>query len=287
MFVTNSYNSPYRTIQRGGRMLNNGPILIDWGLLFNLSLFTIFVCSLFYICLYRYRNKERIKKETELKKKKLIYEYKQALEENQKNQAVKRYNQILENKRYNQMMVNANLDNLRLQMTNPYLLNDNYTSQSNIPQNSSYSSNIPSFQQNEQSYVNGFNSSSNAILNDNLNTFYDNNPKQKEHNSQNTKYDPDIILDKVGGDSKNLKDSDMYFAAYDNFDFNNSSYASANFDTDSNQMIIKNEKTNKNNKNNQNIKNSENNKGYDMLRKSYKVDDYKPISYSTEFNKFL
>ena len=299
-YSTSGYNSPFKTqktFQSGGKF-SNAPSLVDWGLIFNLSVFTIFVCSIFYICLYRYRNKEKIRRETELKKRKLAYEFQQAMEENRKNQAVKKYNQILENKRYNQMMVNANLDNLRLQMTNPYLLNENnntnYTNNytnNYVPK--SYSSNTSSQKQNSSfpplSQPN-FNSSSQAILNDNLNTFYDNNPKQKEHNNQNVKYDPDVLLDKVGKDSNGLKDSDMYFAAYDNFDFNtgfnSKSYASANFDLDTNIITDQNQNSNKNKSYTQN-KTSENNKGYDMMRKGFKVDEYKPISYSNEFNKFF
>jgi hypothetical protein len=101
----------------------NGIKQLDYGLLFNLGVFTLFVCSLFYICVYRYRNKKKLKKEQELKQKQLLYEVKKQLEEDEKNQAIKKYNQMLEDKRTNQMMVNSNLDNIRNQMNNPYLLN--------------------------------------------------------------------------------------------------------------------------------------------------------------------
>ena len=97
---------------------------VDYALLFNLSVFTLFVCSLFYICIYRYRNKKKLKKEQELKQKQLLYEVKKQLEEDERNQAIKKYNEMLEDKRTSQMMVNSNLDNIRNQMGNPYLLNN-------------------------------------------------------------------------------------------------------------------------------------------------------------------
>jgi hypothetical protein len=233
MFVTNSYNSPYRTVQRGGRIFNNGPILVDWGLIFNLSIFTIFVCSIFYICLYRYRNKQKIRKETEIKQKKIAYEFQKAYEDSQKDLAVKKYNQILENKRYNQMMVNANLDNLRLQMNNPYLLNDN----------------------NSNNYTPQFNTSSDAILNGNLNIYAS--QATAEFNSDTYNPSPKNIntsSEKLLRSPTNININDMYQVGYDNFDFN---------------------KTNQTYQN-KNSKNSENNKGYDMLRDTY---SYKTISY--------
>jgi len=97
---------------------------VDYALLFNLGVFTLFVCSLFYICIYRYRNKKKLKKEQELKQKQLLYEVKKQLEEDERNQAIKKYNQMLEDKRTSQMMINSNLDNIRNQMSNPYLLNN-------------------------------------------------------------------------------------------------------------------------------------------------------------------
>lgn len=115
--------------QKGGsRSFMNGNIKgieqVDYALLFNLSVFTLFVCSLFYICIYRYRNKKKLKKEQELKQKQLLYEVKKQLEEDERNQAIKKYNEMLEDKRTSQMMVNSNLDNIRNQMGNPYLLNN-------------------------------------------------------------------------------------------------------------------------------------------------------------------
>ena len=97
---------------------------VDYALLFNLGVFTLFVCSLFYICIYRYRNKKKLKKEQELKQKQLLYEVKKQLEEDERNQGIKKYNEMLEDKRTSQMMVNSNLDNIRNQMSNPYLLNN-------------------------------------------------------------------------------------------------------------------------------------------------------------------
>ena len=121
--------------QRGGsRSFGNGNVngngnikgieQVDYALLFNLGVFTLFVCSLFYICIYRYRNKKKLKKEQELKQKQLLYEVKKQLEEDEKNQGIKKYNEMLEDKRTSQMMVNSNLDNIRNQMSNPYLLNN-------------------------------------------------------------------------------------------------------------------------------------------------------------------
>jgi hypothetical protein len=125
---TSYRNQSLNLNQRGGynnknTLYNNNIQQVDYGLLFNLGVFTLFVCSLFYICIYRYRNKQKLKKEQELKQKQLLYEVKKQLEEDEKNQAVKKYNQMLEEKRTNQMMVNSNLDNIRNQMNNPYLLN--------------------------------------------------------------------------------------------------------------------------------------------------------------------
>ena len=111
-----------------GNVNGNGNIKgieqVDYALLFNLGVFTLFVCSLFYICIYRYRNKKKLKKEQELKQKQLLYEVKKQLEEDERNQAIKKYNEMLEDKRTSQMMVNSNLDNIRNQMGNPYLLNN-------------------------------------------------------------------------------------------------------------------------------------------------------------------
>ncbi len=117
-----SYQSPYRSSQqRGGFDYRRLPPDVDWCLLFNLGVFTIFICSIFYICLYRYRNKAKIRRENEIKQKKLVYEFNQALKENERKQAVKRYNQILENKR----LANSGLDAIRMNLDNPYLLNQN------------------------------------------------------------------------------------------------------------------------------------------------------------------
>lgn len=199
-YNTNAYNSPYRSMQRGGRMLNNGPILFDWGLIFNLSVFTIFVCSIFYICLYRYRNKQQIRKEIEIKQKKIAMEFKKAYEDSQKDLAVKKYNQILENKRYNQMMVNANLDNLRLKMNNPYLLNDD----------------------NSNNYTPQFNTSSDAILNGNLNMYA---AKSTADFNSNTYNPPPRNINSSSSDQllrtpRNINNTDIYRAGYDTFDFN-------------------------------------------------------------------
>ena len=120
-----SYQSPYSKQSGGGvggfdyRRL---PPNVDWGLLFNLAVFTIFVCSFFYICLYRYRNKQKIRKENELKQKKLVYEFNKALKEKHRQETVKKYNQILENKRMNQMTIGGGLNNFVADFDNPYLI---------------------------------------------------------------------------------------------------------------------------------------------------------------------
>ena len=33
--------------------------LLDWNFLFNLGVFVLFICSIFYVCLHRYRNKKK------------------------------------------------------------------------------------------------------------------------------------------------------------------------------------------------------------------------------------
>jgi len=112
-------------IQNGGSNGKKIPPQVDWTFLFNLSIFVLFICSLFYICLYRYRNKEQLRKEKELKQKQLVWEFKQALEEQNKKQAEMKKEQIMNNRMNNQMMVSSNIDNVRLNLENPYLINNN------------------------------------------------------------------------------------------------------------------------------------------------------------------
>jgi hypothetical protein len=120
----------YKVIKTGNftpRFNNNingdGPMPIDWGVIFNLCIFTLFIGSLFYVCLYRYRNKEKFIKEKELKQKQLVYEVKQALEEQQRKQSQKKYEQMMENRRQNQIGLTKKIETANLQLENPYLSN--------------------------------------------------------------------------------------------------------------------------------------------------------------------
>lgn len=128
------YNGNYKVIKTGFftprfNNYNNGdtPIPIDWGVIFNLCIFTLFIGSLFYVCLYRYRNKEKFIKEKELKQKQLVYEVKQALEEQQRKQqqqqSQKKYEQMMEHRRQNQIGLTKKLETANIQLENPYLSN--------------------------------------------------------------------------------------------------------------------------------------------------------------------
>ena len=127
------YNGNYKVIKTGNftPRFNNGngegPIPIDWGVIFNLCIFTLFIGSLFYVCLYRYRNKEKFIKEKELKQKQLVYEVKLALEEQQRKQqqqqSQKKYEQMMEHRRQNQIGLTKKLETANLQLENPYLSN--------------------------------------------------------------------------------------------------------------------------------------------------------------------
>jgi hypothetical protein len=119
------------------------PPQIDWVFLFNLAVFVLFTCSLFYVCLYRYRNKEKLRKEKELKQQQLVWEFKKALEE----QAEQKKQQMQKNRQNTQSIISSNIDNIRLNLENPYLLNK--PSNNNTPyqyqhqQNTIYQNNIP------------------------------------------------------------------------------------------------------------------------------------------------
>lgn len=95
----------------------NIPSPVDWCFLFNLGVFVIFVCSLFYICLYRYRNKEQLKREKEHKQKMLVLEFKQLLEEQMKQAELKKQQQA---SRFIDTRMMNNIP--RLNFENPYLL---------------------------------------------------------------------------------------------------------------------------------------------------------------------
>jgi len=130
-YNTPSFNSSNQF--GGGVYGGGGPPPVDWGFLFNLGIFSLFICSLFYICVYRYRNKQKLRKETELKQKQLVYEFKKALEEQNRNAQQNRYNQIMANKRQNQIMVSSKMDDVRLDFHNPYRIDNN-----NLGNNSSF-----------------------------------------------------------------------------------------------------------------------------------------------------
>ncbi len=134
-YNTPSFNSSFGSSNAGFNQYGGGggPPPVDWGFLFNLGVFSLFICSLFYICVYRYRNKERLRKETELKQKQLVYEFKKALEEQNRNAQQIRYEQMMENKRQNQIMVSSKMDNVRLDFHNPYRIDNN-----NLGNNSSF-----------------------------------------------------------------------------------------------------------------------------------------------------
>ena len=114
----------------GGGRGNGGPPHIDWGFLFNLGVFVLFICSIFYICLDRYRNKERLKREREYKQQMLVLEFKKLLEEKQAELQKQNQTQIPQQHRNFQMpfedtrnMMLMNNDISRLTFDNPYLLN--------------------------------------------------------------------------------------------------------------------------------------------------------------------
>jgi hypothetical protein len=114
----------------GGGIGNGGPPHIDWFFLFNLAVFVLFICSIFYICLDRYRNKERLKREKEYKQQMLVLEFKKLLEEKQaelqkQNQTQtqlpqqQNFQMPFEDTR-NMMLMNNDIS--RLTFDNPYLL---------------------------------------------------------------------------------------------------------------------------------------------------------------------
>ncbi len=102
--------------QLGGGNNIKGPSPVDWCFLFNLGIFVLFICSLFYICLDRYRNKERLKREKEYKQQMLVLEFKQLLEEQER----KKQLEIQQNK---SKFIDNRMNIPRLNFDNPYLLN--------------------------------------------------------------------------------------------------------------------------------------------------------------------
>ena len=111
-------------IKGGG---GNGPPHIDWGFLCNLGIFVLFICSVFYICLDRYRNKERLKREKEYKQQMLVLEFKNLLEEEQRKKQLEIQKQQQRPFIDDRSMMLMNNDINRLTFDNPYLLNMNMT----------------------------------------------------------------------------------------------------------------------------------------------------------------
>ncbi len=96
------------------------PPSVDWVYLFNLGIFVVFICSLFYICLYRYRNKEKIRKEKELKQQQLVIEFKKLLEEQAEKKKQEYTQHLMNNRTIMQKNVSSNIDNIKLNFENPY-----------------------------------------------------------------------------------------------------------------------------------------------------------------------
>ncbi len=262
-----SYQSPYKQQNGGGFDYRRLPPAVDWGLLFNLAVFTIFVCSIFYICLYRYRNKQKIRKENELKQKKLLYEFNRALKEKEKEQNVKRYNQMLADKRINQMTVSGGLNNFGIEYQNPYLIkNDNLSSSVNNQSNKSLDDQFQTLQQNHSSHSNSQSQSQS---------------QSQFNNSSQDSFGEIGAFNQFSSDFSNFNfDVNPTSNNYSNFNSNSNSNSNSkkdnlNFDNNFNFNNIT---------SNTNVKNEKN--SYDLARQSYKVDSYtnRNISAETPFN---
>lgn len=101
-----------------------GTRLLDWGLLFNLSIFVIFFGSLFYICVHRYHNKEHFQREKEIRKQELVDGFTRALKQQQKY----KLEQELRKKSQNQVMMTQSLENLKHKLGN-VINQDNFGNQ--------------------------------------------------------------------------------------------------------------------------------------------------------------
>ena len=114
--------------QLGNNKLGGGPPHIDWGFLGNLGIFVLFISTLFYICLDRYRNKERLKREKEYKQQMLVLEFKKLLEEKQAETQKQKQTQLPQQHNFqmpfedtrNMMLMNNDIS--RLTFDNPYLI---------------------------------------------------------------------------------------------------------------------------------------------------------------------
>ena len=117
-----------------------------------------------------------MRKEKELKQKQLVWEFKQALEEQNKKHAEMKKEQIMNNRMNNQMMVSSNIDNVRLNLENPYLINNN--NNMNGMNGINYDLNFePSFYPN---FNNNYNT--NYMQNKNLELNYNQNQNKNQNN---------------------------------------------------------------------------------------------------------
>jgi hypothetical protein len=90
--------------------------LIDWGIIFNLTIFVIFFGSIFYICIHRYRNKEYYKRDKVRKQQQLVEDFQKALEDYQLNQHKIVYMQQQQTRLNNQIKMSQGLDSLKYKM---------------------------------------------------------------------------------------------------------------------------------------------------------------------------
>jgi len=110
---------PKRIIKSVGPTYSENMIqreLIDWGIIFNLTLFVISFGSIFYICIHRYRNKEYYKRETRRKQEQLVEDFQKALLDYQLNQHKIVYMQQQQTKLNNQIKMSQGLDTLKNKM---------------------------------------------------------------------------------------------------------------------------------------------------------------------------
>jgi hypothetical protein len=110
---------PKRIIKSVGPAYSENMIqreLIDWGIIFNLTLFVISFGSIFYICIHRYRNKEYYKRETRRKQEQLVEDFQKALLDYQLNQHKIVYMQQQQTKLNNQIKMSQGIDTLKNKM---------------------------------------------------------------------------------------------------------------------------------------------------------------------------
>ena len=184
------------------------PPHIDWVYLFNLGVFVVFICSLFYICLYRYRNKEKIRKEKELKQQQLVIEFKKLLEEQAEKKKQEYTQQLMHNRSIMQKNVSSNIDHIKLNFENPYSKQYHQSYFNDImPNNTSSDQNyelnfdplyFPNFSNNyNQHYMQNKNLTLNYNQsNNNLNQIYT--TQIPQNNNINTMYSETPFMNQVG-----------------------------------------------------------------------------------------